>query len=333
MTDTVTPRVRKANPSQELLSLLRLRPSPSIRTVVAVAVAIVTAFALGAMLFGMTRERIYGAQVEVVFSPGADLSDNAVDRAMLTEEVILRSPAMLRPVGERTGTSVKALQDAISTEVVDQSNVLRITVRNRDRARAVALAGLIADQYQGRLTAGATGSEERLIAASQKLIERLSASLVRAQSRLDELAGSRDPRAAPSVTEQRAQAEVTRTVQQITVLQDGLKASQDRQLQATFLTRGEPLLRPLEPQPLRELAAGLLVGIFVAAGVALALLRRRSSTDFRLAPYRSSSIGGLSTPQPRPWAPPSSQSGSGGGRDATRRGASGGRGDANQTTA
>jgi hypothetical protein len=187
MTDTATPRPRKADPSQELFSLIHGSPLPSIRTIAAVAVAIVTAFALRATLFGMTRQPVYGAQVEVVFTPGADLSDNAVDRAMLTQEVILRSPAMLRPVASSTGTAVEDLQQAISTEVVDQSNVLRITVRSRDRVRGGTPARSPAEPYQQRLTGG-VGNEEQLVAANQKLIERLSASLVRAESRLDELA-------------------------------------------------------------------------------------------------------------------------------------------------
>jgi capsular polysaccharide biosynthesis protein len=296
MTDTVTPRSWKADPTQELLSLIHGPPSPSIRTIATVAAAIVTAFALVATLFGMTREPVYGAQVEVVFTPGASLSDNAVDRAMLTQEVVLRSPAMLGPVASSTRTSVKDLQDAITTEVVNQSDVLRITVRSRDRARAITIARLIADQYEQRLTGG-VGNDERLVDASQKLIERLSGSVARAESRLDELTQSRDPSAAPSVAEQRAQAEVVSLLQQITALKDGLTASQDQQLQATFLTRGEPLQRPLEPQPLQDLAAGVLVGIFVAAGIVLVLLRRRSNV--RLAPYRPSSMAGLSMLRPR----------------------------------
>ena len=51
--------------------------------------------------------RAYGGQVEFLLTPRVELSDTAVERALLTEEVILTSPSVLGPVAAQAGLSLE----------------------------------------------------------------------------------------------------------------------------------------------------------------------------------------------------------------------------------
>lgn len=196
------------------MSGLRFRPRLRTAWVVAVAVLVVVVCAGATLAFGLSRPRVYGARVDILLQPRADVSDSAVERAMLTQEVILRSSAVLDPVARAAGTSVDALRDATEVEVVGRSNVLRVTVGNRRRAAAVRLTQAVADQYR-------------------------------------RVAGSVRPPAAGAPT-----------------------------LELTALTGAEALDRPLQPKPVQALAAGVLVGLALAAGVTVALVRPRIATGY-----------------------------------------------------
>ena len=91
--------------------------------------------------------RTYGGQVEFLLKPRPELSDTAVERAMLTEEVILTSPSVLGPVAAQAGLSLESLQSKVTTDLVGRSNVLRLTVAHRDRERAISLVSGIQRQY------------------------------------------------------------------------------------------------------------------------------------------------------------------------------------------
>ena len=66
----------------------------------------------------------------------------------MTQEVILRSRAVLDPVAGATGIPARRLEQALSTEVVNQSNVVRVTVADRDEPTAQRLAQLITEEYE-----------------------------------------------------------------------------------------------------------------------------------------------------------------------------------------
>jgi uncharacterized protein involved in exopolysaccharide biosynthesis len=91
--------------------------------------------------------RTYGGQVEFLLKPRPELSDAAVERAMLTEEVILTSPSVLGPVAAQAGLSLESLKSKVTTGLVGRSNVLRLTVADRERERAVSLVSGIQRQY------------------------------------------------------------------------------------------------------------------------------------------------------------------------------------------
>ncbi len=110
-----------------------------------VAVACATSFAVGQL-----RPARYGAQADIVLLPDAGYSDGAVNRMLVTAQVLLTSPAVLQPVASSFGTTVSQLQRSVSTSVPDQQSlIVRLTVQDSSRARAVAVAGAIVERYRG----------------------------------------------------------------------------------------------------------------------------------------------------------------------------------------
>jgi capsular polysaccharide biosynthesis protein len=96
---------------------------------------------------------VYGAEADVLLTPRPELSDNAVDRALLTQTLVVVSPSVLQPVASRTGIPLDRLQRDVSAGMVNRSNILRITVADRERDRAVTVAQLVVVEYV-RVAAG-----------------------------------------------------------------------------------------------------------------------------------------------------------------------------------
>lgn len=120
---------------------------------VVLAVSVVVLSALTALLISLSQPRLYGAQTDIIFDPGSDLSDTAATRWLLTQEVVLRSGAVLGPVSAATGIPVRSLNKILAVEIVGQSNVIRFTVANRDPGLAQQLVQMITDEYRKQITA------------------------------------------------------------------------------------------------------------------------------------------------------------------------------------
>lgn len=195
-------------PGQIRIGGLLLKPRFQLGLIALLCVLVFLACALIPAAVSALLPRTYGGQVEFLLTPRVELSDAAVERALLTEEVILRSPSVLGPVAAQAGLSLESLQSKVTTGLVGQSNVLRLTVADHDQERAVSLADGIQRQY---------------------------AVMQRSTARPTSAGG-------PAVT-------------------------------YTVLTPPRLLDKPLGPRPLQLLAAGALVGIGVAAVLAVILLR------------------------------------------------------------
>lgn len=201
---------KQKTPPAITIGALRLRPRWRLRRITLLAALALAACSLVPGGLSMLLPRTYGGQVELLLKPRYELSDTAVERAMLTEEVILTSPAVLAPVAAGAGIPLEALQAAVTTSMVGRSNVLRLTVEDPQRERALTLVGAIERQY-----------------------------------------------AALHV----ADAEVDPT------------SPEGPTLTSTTLTGPRLLAEPLSPRPLRAVAGGALVGLVLAVGMALLLLR------------------------------------------------------------
>jgi capsular polysaccharide biosynthesis protein len=238
--------------------------------------AIITAVTLvvanvAALTISLTSERIYGGRVEIIFQPAADLSEAAADRELFTQEVILRSRAVLDPVARETRIAVKELEESLAIEIVNQTNVIRVTVAGPDRATARVLAQRIADTYSREVSSAGTSEYDRSAKQFHTRISQLAASASASERQLAGLAS--DP--AVTARERDLQARLTTTRQLMTKLQDQLarlETERFTQPQAVALTQAFDLPDPLQPRPLQALAVGSLVGLFVAAGIVLVLL-------------------------------------------------------------
>lgn len=141
-------RARRTSASPEVvLGGLRLRPRWRIRRVALLCAFAFVACALIPAALSTLLPPVYGAQAELLLKPRPDLSDGAAERVMLSEEVILKSPAVLGPVATQSGVSLESLQSAVTTSMAGRSNVLRLTVADRDPTRALSLLRAIQREY------------------------------------------------------------------------------------------------------------------------------------------------------------------------------------------
>jgi uncharacterized protein involved in exopolysaccharide biosynthesis len=283
MTDTMLSphRPDDAPPPHGLLGLW-LRRSWGIGTVTAIAGAAIVVCTLAALPIVLSQPRVYGAQADLIFNPGADMSDVATDRGLVTQEVILRSRTVLEPVAEATRIPVEGLKKALSVEVVNQSNVVRITVADRDADTARRVAQLIAEEYEKRILFTTSAADQQPIAYLERQIEQLAASLAGMQARADQLARRREPDAPMSTEERQLQLLATATQQRLARAQDQLTELQLGRLdqpRSRILAPAHVLEDPLRPRPVQAIAAGALVGVFVAAAIVLVLFRPRFSAD------------------------------------------------------
>ena len=134
------------------------RPRGGRWTLVAVAVGIVFVCMAGALAYSWTQPRVYGATADILLVARPELSDAAVDRALQTQEMVIVSPVVLQPVATDTRIPLTQLQREVSASVVGRSNVLRLTVRDRDPRRAVTVARLITGEYITTPSGAATQS-------------------------------------------------------------------------------------------------------------------------------------------------------------------------------
>jgi uncharacterized protein involved in exopolysaccharide biosynthesis len=284
MTDTMTPppHSREDVPATVGLLGLWLRRSWGIGTIIAIAAAAIVICTLAALPIALSQPRVYGAQTDLIFNPGAGLSDAAADRALVTQEVILRSHAVLEPVAAATSMPLPRLEKALSIEVVNQSNVLRITVADRDPDTARRLAQLIAEGYERHASSTTSAVDQRSVSYLEGQLKDLAASLADTQARADTLAAGRGTGTPISPEERQLRIVAATTQQRIRSVQDQLVQAPLKQLeqpQSEILVPAHVLEDPLKPQPIQAAAAGALVGVFVATAIVLVLFRPRFAAD------------------------------------------------------
>jgi capsular polysaccharide biosynthesis protein len=182
------------------------------------ACLVVAVFAGAAIGYSLLQPKVYGAQAEFILTARPELSDAAVDRAMVTQAMVVKSDPVLGPVAAQVGMSLDDLRGEVSADIVGRSDILRLTVGDRDQARAVRLVQLITDEY------------------------------LRTPARAPAPAGgATDPDRAPLIV-------------------------------PTTLSAASPLAAPLQPRPIRALAAGIILGLLAATVVVVVMLRPRILT-------------------------------------------------------
>jgi capsular polysaccharide biosynthesis protein len=260
---------------------VRLRGFLSFRLVVMLVVTFVVVSAVAAVAFNRLQQPVYGAQADIVFQPSGDLSDFRAQRDVGTQPLILRSLAVMGPVSQSTGIPVDRLDKMVSVDLPSQSNIVRITVADPDRATAERVAKAVTDEY---LRHFATSDLTPVNPAAVQLkgeVKFLSGTVSGLLNRLDRLSRRQSPGQPPGPEEQALQAASTVALQRLTNLQSELAALESKRFQepdVSLLVAPHPLEDRLKPRAVQSLAVGMLVGLFTAAGVAAAALwpRRRN---------------------------------------------------------
>ena len=89
---------------------------------------------------------VYAARAELILhllQPG-----DAVERYLASQAVIIKSPAVLSPVSEKSGISMELLDKQLSVEFPKGGSVMRIQFANQNRDIALDLTRKILTQYE-----------------------------------------------------------------------------------------------------------------------------------------------------------------------------------------
>lgn len=136
----------------------------------------------------------YSAEAQVVISStGTDSS--VVERELRSFEVIANSPTVLTPVAEEFGLTLPDLREMLSTEIQNDSRVIRLEVTDRDPATAESVAAAIVASFlaeAGRTDGGnlETYLDDR-IASVTEAIEGLDTDLAELQAALSSIESER----------------------------------------------------------------------------------------------------------------------------------------------
>jgi hypothetical protein len=226
------------------------------------AVGVVLVSALAGLLVVASASDVYGARAELRYD-NSQTSSAAIQQRMRTVALLVGSRAVLGEVAEDNGLTTDELGDATIVSVVDQSEVVEIVVERPTSEEAVRLAQGIADEGLTRLMAPATDNRSAII--EERLAE--------LQAQADELS------AAIQTGETAADAQIRydRLLARISELELRLL-----DIRADAAEVGEPtLLTPAyalgsqSPNPLKGLAAGILMGLLVAAMMVAAVWQLR----------------------------------------------------------
>lgn len=242
----------------------------------ALAVALIVVSTATAWVISALSDPVYGARTDLIYALDDVQSQPQADRVLATQIVVLRSRAVLEPVAENAGLSPEELDEKTDVELLDDSQVIRVTVADPDPERALGMAEDLGERYVDFV---ARRNEQQLAEQTELLeseVEALREERATIEERLAELSAGRAAGEPIGAEERRLEIE----------LQDVLGAITDRQSQqvalrvaateaaaALVLTPPYVLEDPLAPRPLRAVAAGLFVGILLA-GVTVVLLNR-----------------------------------------------------------
>lgn len=236
-----------------------------------VSALIVTVATVGAYVVSASGPKVYGARSEVVVEVADEVRVGDADRLIGTQMVVLKSRDVLGPAAEANGVDVDALADALEVSRVSTSDVLRLTVTDRDRDQALRMVSAVTARF---IEVSADSSIDE---ATREFLDARIAELSTRQNQIAQVLGQ-PPDVAPTDRGQ-LQLESQNLVQELADLRNrvtGLELEATGRGRARVVTTAYVLADPVKPQPSQAAALGLLVGLAVAGSIwiGLAQLRR-----------------------------------------------------------
>jgi uncharacterized protein involved in exopolysaccharide biosynthesis len=203
----------------------------------------------------------YAAHAEVLYAISEEQPTGFLreDRNITTQLVLLDSRSVLDPVAERADIPVKELSERIDAEVVSGSEVITITLTDRQGDRAQRTLQLLVDQYLE-----VSNNDPRT-----ELRTYLDGQLVEVLGRISEVRADSDVRGGEL-------AALVEREQWLRTQLDELQFSDIAGPGASVLVPPYVELNPVSPKPMINTAAGAFAGL-IAAVFAVAFLARRTT--------------------------------------------------------
>jgi len=235
----------------------------------AIAAAIV--IVCGVLAFGVSEmlPKTYGARSEIVY-PLTSLNPSGdtlrTDRILATQLVAIKSRQVLTPVAADFHMTADALSKKIVASVLQNSEVIRIEADDASQAKALAIATAVAKEYIK--TASATSGNAVAEGLLQGQINKLNGTIIGLNAQLNGATGHEQVQLQTQLSN--ANTQLNNASSQLSQLE--VSDAQTPKLQQ--LTQPYAAGK-VAPKPMRAGIAGVLAGMFIAAGVVVLLLRRR----------------------------------------------------------
>jgi hypothetical protein len=232
----------------------------------------------GAGLAGaLALPKTYGARAEILYPIGQDQQGGdplRQDRQLSTQLVFLKSRAVLGPIAQKQGMQFKDLDENLSVEVLQTSEVIQVEAHGTTKEAARQTLQAVMDGYLA-LADQPSGVTRNL---ETQLVE-TRANTARIQTQVDQLTAGVLAGTATQAALNDARAQLTASVDREKAIQvriDEINLTGRSGPNAQLLTPPYVLPDPVSPQPLIAAGTGALVGLLVAGGVVAVGARRRT---------------------------------------------------------
>jgi hypothetical protein len=205
-----------------------------------------------AQVFGSLRATKYGARAEILWDAPATAPLDSRERGLATQRALILSRAVLMPAAKEQERPLPTVEDAVSVDLGTRDDLLYITAASTSRSAALDLAFAVSESYlrlDDRIRADTRGSREALGNELDALSARERSARTSEAERLRQRIGRLEDRIVQQDAEL-ADRPIPRLLSSVYVLDD-----------------------PLSPSRVRLAAAGLVIGLVLAAALALVLAR------------------------------------------------------------
>jgi hypothetical protein len=232
----------------------------------------------GAGLAGaLVLPKTYGARAEILYPIGQDQQGGdplRQDRQLSTQLVFLKSRAVLGPIAQKQGMQFKDLDENLSVEVLQTSEVIQVEAHGSTKESARQTLQAVMDGYLALADqpSGVTRNLETQLVATR-------ANTARIQTQVEQLTAGVLAGTATQTALNDARAQLTASVDREKAIQvriDEINLTGRSGPNAQLLTPPYVLPDPVSPQPLIAAGTGALVGLLVAGGVVAVGARRRT---------------------------------------------------------
>lgn len=221
--------------------------------------------------------KTYGARAEILYpisqaQQGGDPLRQ--DRNLSTQLVYLKSRAVLGPIAQKQGLPYQDLDENLSVEVLQSSEVIQVEARGSTKETARQTLQAVMDGYLA-LAGQPTGVTRNL----DLQLADTRANTARIQTQVDQLTTAVVAGTATQTALNDARTQLTESLTREKAIQvriDEVNLTGRTGPNAQLLTPPYVLPDPVRPQPLIAAGTGALVGLLVAGGVVAVGARRRT---------------------------------------------------------